>query len=113
MKDAIISKTKNLISSANVKVAIFTSIMLTTVIPTFCETGFAAFDNVDNLLFEIIGKWAGRIIAVVGVIMLGRTYIESQGDNAHTGSIGRGIAVLIFGILLWNAKNIMTLLGMG
>ena len=111
MKNTIISKTKNLINSAKAKAIAIVSMMIVTIVPTYCDVEVKGTLNKTLELIFTITTWGGIIITVIGIVMMGKAIMDSIGGNSQPGTIGKALGALILGVFLLAAKSLLTFLG--
>ena len=109
----ITSSLSNAKAKLNYKLMGVTSTMtagLATVGLAFCSTVNAnsSMQKFLKTLFNVI-MFAGVILAVAGAVSLIRTVISmASGEQAQPGALGKGIGLLVGGIILCAAKAVIT-----
>ncbi len=102
-------KVKSFISSTKTKAAVSLSALALTVMPTFC-TGITQLDNAKEFVFTL-AKWAGGIIAFIGLCALGKAFMDSTSGQSQPGAIGKGLGLLVLGGIMLGGSVVIGILG--
>ncbi len=90
-----------------------TSTVMATISPAMCEiNGNSAMQNFLKILFSLL-VFVGIVLIIAGAVSLIRVVMSvASGETAQPGTIGRGAALLVGGIVLCAAKAIVkTIIG--
>lgn len=109
VKNLSLSKAKAKVNSLAVGAASAVSAGLASVGLGFCDVNAnTSMQNFLKTLFNII-IFAGVILVVAGAVSLIRTVISmASGEQAQPGALGKGIGLLVGGIILCAAKALIT-----
>lgn len=109
VKNLSLSKAKAKVNSLAVGAASAVSAGLASVGLGFCDVNAnTSMQNFLKTLFNVI-IFAGVILAVAGAVSLIRTVISmASGEQAQPGALGKGIGLLVGGIILCAAKALIT-----
>ena len=109
VKNQFLQKTKMKVNSLAVGAATAVSASLASVGLGFCDVNAnSSMQNFLKTMFNVI-MFAGVILAVAGAVTLIRTIISmSSGEQAQPGALGKGIGLLVGGIILCAAKALIT-----
>ena len=77
--------------------------------PTFC-TGITQLDNAKEFVFTL-AKWAGGIIAFIGLCALGKAFMDSTSGQSQPGAIGKGLGLLVLGGIMLGGSVVIGILG--
>ena len=102
-------KVRSFISSTKTKIATSVAAIVLAVSPTFC-TGITQLDNAKEFVFTL-AKWAGGIIAFVGLCALGKAFMDSTSGQSQPGAIGKGLGLLVLGGIMLGGSVVISILG--
>lgn len=104
-----LTKAKAKVNSLAVGAATSVSAVLASVGLGFCDVNAnTSMQNFLKTMFNVI-IFAGVVLAVAGAVSLIRTIISmSSGEQAQPGALGKGIGLLVGGIILCAAKALIT-----
>ena len=105
----LLRKAKDMVDSGMTRVALAISGVLMMVCPAWCDiNGGTALKNFLKTLFNVL-IFAGVVLIIAGAASLIRTIVSiASGEQAQPGAIGRGLGLLIGGIVLAALKAIIT-----
>lgn len=108
---SITSKLKTMKAATKAKIAtasLMAGTMMTQV-AAYCDVdGNSTMQNFLKTLFNFL-LFGGIILAIVGIILLIKTIVSiASGEQAQPGAIGKGLGMLIGGVVLACAKLIVT-----
>lgn len=109
VKNLSLSKAKAKVNSLAVGAASAVSAGLASVGLGFCDVNAnTSMQNFLKTLFNVI-IFAGIILVAMGAVSLIRTIISmASGEQAQPGALGKGIGLLVGGIVLCAAKAVVT-----
>lgn len=109
MKLSIITKAKMKVNSVALCAASSLSAGLATIGLGFCDVDAgASMKRFIKIVFNVL-MFGGIIMAAIGAVMLIRTIVAmASGEQAQPGALGKGIGLLLGGILLMAAKFLVT-----
>lgn len=109
VKNSSLSKAKAKVNSLAIGAASTVSAGLASIGLGFCEVNAnSSMQNFLKTMFNII-TFAGVVLAVAGAVTLIRTIISmASGEQAQPGALGKGIGLLVGGIILCAAKALVT-----
>lgn len=109
VKNLSLSKAKAKVNSLAVGAASAVSAGLASVGLGFCDVNAnTSMQNFLKTMFNVI-IFAGVVLAVAGAVSLIRTIISmASGEQAQPGALGKGIGLLVGGIILCAAKALIT-----
>ena len=103
------TKVRTAIDARTMKASMAASALLLTICPAWCDiNGGTALKNFLKTLFNVL-IFAGIVLIIAGAASLIRTIVSiASGEQAQPGAIGRGLGLLIGGIVLAALKAIIT-----
>ena len=109
MKLSIITKAKMKVNSVALCAASSLSAGLAVIGLGFCDVDAgASMKRFIKIVFNVL-MFGGIIMAAIGAVMLIRTIVAmASGEQAQPGALGKGIGLLLGGILLMAAKFLVT-----
>lgn len=109
MKLSIITKAKMKVNSVALCAASSLSAGLAAIGLGFCDVDAgASMKRFIKIVFNVL-MFGGIIMAAIGAVMLIRTIVAmASGEQAQPGALGKGIGLLLGGILLMAAKFLVT-----
>lgn len=109
VKNLSLSKAKAKVNSLAVGAASAVSAGLASVGLGFCDVNAnTSLQNFLKTLFNIV-IFAGVVLVIAGAVSLIRTIISmASGEQAQPGALGKGIGLLVGGIILCAAKALVT-----
>ena len=105
----LMNRMKEAFADRRVKAAAVISGMMLTVSPAWCDiNGETALKNFLKTLFNVL-IFAGVVLIIAGAASLIKTIVSiASGEQAQPGAIGRGIGLLVGGIVLAALKAVIT-----
>ena len=104
-----LERIRQLVSDGKAKAAAAVGTAMVAVSPAWCDiSGDSALKNFLKTLFNVL-TFAGIVLIIAGAASLIRTIVSiASGEQAQPGAIGRGLGLLIGGIVLAALKAIIT-----
>ena len=105
----LLQKAKQAINQNMVKAALAAGGAALMFSPAWCDiSGDSALKNFLKTLFNVL-TFAGVVLIIAGAASLIRTIVSiASGEQAQPGAIGRGLGLLIGGIVLAALKAVIT-----
>ena len=105
----LMNRVKEGINSRMAKAMMAVSGVMVAVSPAWCDVnGGSALKNFLKTLFSVL-MFAGIVLIIAGAASLIKTIVSiASGEQAQPGAIGRGIGLLVGGIVLAALKAIIT-----
>lgn len=108
---SIASKLKSMKAATKAKIgtaSLMAGTMMTQV-AAYCDVdGNSSMQNFLTTMFNFL-LFGGIVLAIVGIVLLIKTIVSmASGEQAQPGALGKGIGLLIGGIVLACAKLIVT-----